>query len=522
MPEILTADDFGLSPQVDTKILRTSKVSDIHWEDPVQFDPLKTPEIEATVLPSWLGDYAKVVSDNTQTPPAMAVLMGLSVIATCVQKRFVVSPYGDDYIEPLCIWTATILPPATRKTAVLSAMTAPLSEWEYKKSIELKDDIAENETIRIVNAKTIERLQNEASKCGDHDEKKILLHEINELKLNTPEEMYPPRLWTGDVTPERLQNLLAEHGERMSVLSDEGGIFENMSGLYSNGQANIDVFLKGHAGSSTRVDRGNREAHLNAPALSFGITIQPEVASQLSQGKKKHFRGNGTLARFLYALPKNNVGQRDISQRKAIPETIKTAYHTGIFNLLDIMDIMESGVSKPRVLHLSDEARGSWEKFSQYIESHQGDGKEFEPIQDWTGKIAGASLRISGLCHVVQHGEENPIINRDTMERSLDLCELLIKHAQAVFELMGADEVIADAKYVLRWVMEREKAFFKRSDCQRALRGRFRRISRLIRALEVLIERNFISAPEKLTTKKPTIIHHINPKIFEEGKDGMA
>ena len=123
----------------------------------------------------------------------------------------------------------------------------------------------------MVNAKTIDRLQNEASKCSNHDEQKMLLHQINELKLNTPEEIYPPRLWTGDVTPERLQNLLAEHGERMSVLSDEGGIFEIMSGLYNNGQANIDVFLKGHAGSSVRVDRGGRRIIKKYPSLSFGL-----------------------------------------------------------------------------------------------------------------------------------------------------------------------------------------------------------------------------------------------------------
>lgn len=499
----------------------TREDSEAEWGPLIPFDQIETLEIETDSLPSWLGDYARAVSDNTQTPPAMAVLMGLSVIAACIQKRFCVSPYGDDYTEPLSIWTATILPPATRKTAVLSAMTAPLSEWEYEKAIDLKDEIAENETIRMVNAKSIDRLQNEASKCGDPDERKILLHQINQLKLNTPEELYPPRLWTGDVTPERLQNLLAEHGERMSVLSDEGGIFEIMSGLYSNGVANIDVFLKGHAGSSVRVDRGNREAHLNAPALSFGLTIQPEVASQLSHGSKKHFRGNGTLARFLYALPKNNIGQRDIRLRKHIPDAIKSAYHAGIFHLLNIMDLMESGVSKPQILMLDNEARESWEKFSQYIESNQGEGKKFESIQDWTGKLPGASLRIAGLCHVVEYGEGNLTINQQTMERSLDLCEKLISHAQATLELMGGDQVYADAQYVLKWVMEQHEAFFKRSDCQQALRGRFRRVDRLIKALEVLTERHYISPSEKLTTKKPTVIHHINPRI-EGAKNGLA
>ena len=177
---------------------------------------------------------------------------------------------------------------------------------------------------------------------------------------------------------------------------------------------------------------------------------------------------------------------------------------------------------KPQILTLGHEARESWLTFAQYIELNQGEGKEFESIQDWTGKLPGASLRIAGLCHVVEHGDTSLIVSQETMERSLDLCEKLITHAQGVFELMGGDQVYADARYVLKWVIEQPEADFKRSDCQQALRGRFRRVDRLIKALEVLSERNYISPPEKLATKKPTVIHHINPRISEEAKNGLA
>jgi hypothetical protein len=502
----------------------SEKGTEQYWEDPILFNHIETPDIEFDVLPTWLGDYAQAVSQNTQTPSGMAVMMSLSVIATCLQKRFVVSPYGDEYAEPLALWTATILPPATRKTAVVNAMTTPLSDWEHEMAVKLKDEIADNETLRTVNLKTIEQLQNKAAKERDSIKRLNYIEEINQLKAKTPNEKYPPRLWTGDVTPERLQNLLVEHGERMSVLSDEGGIFEIMSGLYSNGVANIDVFLKGHAGSSIRVDRGNRSAHLDTPALSFGLAIQPEVASRLSHGNKKHFRGNGTLARFLYCLPNSNVGRRDVTCRTVIPETVKLAYCAGIFRLLNIVDIVdENGVGKPRILRLNDDALESWLKFSQYVESNQGQGGDFESFQDWTGKLPGAALRIAGLCHVVEHGSENHLINKATLERALDLCDPLIKHARATLvELMGADESIADAQHVLKWILERGGNFFKRSDCQKDLRGRFRRIKRLLIALEVLTERHVISKMETLPTKKPTIVHYINPKIYEEDKHELA
>jgi hypothetical protein len=453
----------------------------------------------------------------------MAVMQSLSVTATCLQKKFVVSPYGDDYQEPLSIWTATVLPPATRKTAVVNAMTAPLCDWEHEMAVKLKDEIADNESCRAVNLKIIEQKEKEAAKCNDSDKRLLLIHEIAQLKLETPDEKYAPRLWTGDVTPERLQNLMVEHSERMSLLSDEGGIFEIMAGLYSNGVANIDVFLKGHAGSPVRVDRGSRSANLNAPALSFGLAIQPEIISQLGHGNKKRFRGNGTLARFLFCLPKNNIGGRDVTRRSAISKTVKTAYWAGIFHLLDIKDILdEDGVAIPRVLQLDNDALDSWHKFAQYVEYSQGEGNEFESIQDWTGKLPGAALRIAGLCHVVEFGSDISLINKVTMERALDLCWLLIKHAQAVFDFIGRDEAVTDARYVLKWILRCHHSTFKGSECHTALRGRFRRVDILKKALEVLTERHIISEPYSQPTKKPTIVYDVNPEVFKEGNHGLA
>jgi hypothetical protein len=497
--------------------------TDQDWEDPILFSQIETPDIGFEVLPTWLRDYTRAVSGNTQTPSGMAVMQALSVIATCLQKRFVVSPYGDDYNEPLALWTVTVLPPATRKTAVVNAMTAPLCDWEQDMAVKLKGALADNEIRRSVNLNTIEQKEKEAARCNNNEERLLLIQEIAQLKTETPDEKYAPRLWTGDVTPERLQSLMVEQGERMSLLSDEGGIFEIMAGLYSNGAANIDVFLKGHAGSPVRVDRGSRSANMNAPALSFGLAIQPEVVSQLGHGNKKRFRGNGTLARFLFCLPNSNIGGRDVTRRVTIPETVKTAYRAGIFQLLDIEDSLDDdGVAIPRVLQLDNDALDSWHKFAQYVESNQGEGKKFESIQDWTGKLPGAAIRVAGLCHVAEFGADISSINKVTMERALDLCQLLISHAQAVFDLIGRDEAVADAQHVLKWIFRSRELTFKRSACQAALRGRFRKVDRLKKTLKVLTERHIISEPITLFTKKPTTIHNVNPKIFMEDSNGLA
>jgi len=47
------------------------------WEDPILFDGINAPDISADLLPGWLGEYARAVSHSTQSPEALAVMMGL-------------------------------------------------------------------------------------------------------------------------------------------------------------------------------------------------------------------------------------------------------------------------------------------------------------------------------------------------------------------------------------------------------------------------------------------------------------
>ncbi len=443
-------------------------------------------------------------------------MYALSVTATTLQKKFEVSPYSDEYNEPVNIWTAIGLDPGTRKTAVKNAFTPPLIEWEQGKFDELKTIIRETAHVRDINQKRIDQLKARASKLeAGPDERAGYLCDILRIEGETPEEVIPPRLWTDDVTPEKLQSLMAEHGERMALLSDEGGIFEIMAGLYTNGRANINVFLQSHAGAPVRVDRQGRTVTLYKPALTFGLMVQPDIISDLTSGSKARFRGNGTLARFLYCLPNSTVGARDVRRRVKIPEDIKSAYITGIRGLLNIPPVYdEQGNERARILSLAAGAREVWLQFSQYIESRQGPEGDLHAIQDWTSKLPGAALRIAGLFHVIENGESTPTISQDMMEKSLDLCELLISHARAAFDLMGTDQAISDAKAILRWLIREGTETFTQRECLKRHEGRLKRLDRLKKALAVLVERNIISEPSDINTgRRPKTIYRVNPLI---------
>lgn len=488
----------------------------IGQDAPLLFDDLDTPDIPAKLLPGWLGEYADAVSRNTQTPPAMAVMLALATVATCTAKRFEVSPHGSDYTEPLNLWTVTAMPPASRKTAVVNAMTAPLVEYEKFEAEQMAPLVKDATLRRQVLEQRIDKLKREAANTDEPTRREALLVEIVALRKDLPDLVFAPRLWTGDITPETLQGLLADHGERMAVISDEGGIFEVMSGLYSDGRANLDIFLKGHAGSAVRVDRQDRTATLDAPALSFGLAIQPAILADMACGGKKRFRGNGTLARFLYAVPRSNVGNRDVRAFYPIPQGVAMRYNDGLFRLLAIPPQMIDGREVARRLTLTADALDSWHAFAEMVEKRQGPGGDLDSIADWSGKLPGAALRVAGILHLTEYGTSPPAqIGVATMERALDLCALLIDHAKAAFALMDADPATADAKAIYQWIEAGRLARFRRGDVYRQFKGRFTgKQERLDKAFRELEARNIVTAATEPTAGRSATAYIVNPTLW--------
>jgi replicative DNA helicase len=353
---------------------------------------MRTPAISADALPGWLGDMAGAVADSTQTPPALAVMCCLGVLATVLQRRYEVAPFGDSYTEPLALWTLSASPSGTRKSAVLNAMLSPLVHWEKLLRDRMRSEIARVNAARAVAKKRIERLLQDAAKAKDASEREAVRAEIQREEEQMPDELRAPRLFTGDTTAERLQALLVEHGERMAVHSDEAGIFLIMAGIYNGGASNIDVFLQSHAGTPMRVDRAGRSAHVDKPALSFGLLLQPGVLSEVASSRR--FRDSGLLARFLYAMPPSNVGTRDVRRHTPIPVPVKQEYERRLFALLDGVP---GAVVAPKVLTLSDAAREAWLDLAEEVEREQGEGGRYESISDWTAKLPGATARMAAL-----------------------------------------------------------------------------------------------------------------------------
>lgn len=496
---------------IDAPAVHTPAPAPEAWPPLALPGSVATPEILPDVLPDWVGQMAGAVAGWSQTPPAMAVIAALVTLSAGLQRRFEVSPFGDDYREPLSLWAIGASPSGSRKSAVINAMTEPLVRWEKAERDRLRPEIARNAAVRGVGEKRIEKLKADAARAEDAQKRALIEDEIQRELEAMPEELRAPCVFTGDVTAETLQRLLCENDERMSVITDEGGIFGIMAGQYTGGSANYDIFLQAHSGSPVRVHRAARTVHLDRPGLGFCMFLQPEILADA--GKNSRFRASGLMARFLYVIPKSNVGERDVRARNPISPEVRGAW---VRHMQALLDNVPRPIGAPRVLTLEDAARERWLQFCEVVELQQGPGRQWEHIADWTGKLPGAVARIAGLIELASAGLMTQAVTDDSMERAVRLGWLLTRHAEAAFRLMGAADGEGDALALMRWIEANQLHSFTRRQAQKGLEGRFRTKDRLLEAVRVLQDWAVLGpSQERLNPgARSTTVYPVNPALF--------
>ena len=332
------------------------------WDDLVLFDEVNTPDIPARLLPKILREFAQALSTATETPEALSVMTVLGAVSTAAAKRFVVSP-KPGWHEPVNLYVLVALPPANNKTQTLNGATEPLVQWEYARKIELEPEIKRQQSERKSKEKIIEAKRGRLAKEEDIEQQRALIRDIADLDAALTEPQALPQLFANDITPESLALNIHEQAGRFALFSDEGGITETLSGLYSGGSANIDILLKGIDGGHVRVRRKDRCFDLN-PLLTIVLTVQPVIIQRMAE--KRAFAGRGVLERFLWVLPKSRLGYRT-HDTPSVPEGIKNAYAETIRALLDIPPHVVDGIEQARVLTLAADARSEWKAFQKRV-----------------------------------------------------------------------------------------------------------------------------------------------------------
>jgi len=495
------------------------------WDPPTPLDDFIPPAFPVEFLPWPFSELVDSLAVATQVPADLPGMMVLSALAACLQRNVEVEA-RTGWREPLNLYTATILPPANRKSTVVSTITRPLIEWEREQAQLMAEELASAEETKAACLRHLENLRKRGAAIEE-----IMLARNAYDACTVP---HPPKLVADDITPERVASLMAENGERLAILSAEGGIFTTISGRYSNGTPNLDIFLKAHSGDMVKVDRqgkGREPVFLLHPALTFGLAIQPDVIDGLFS--TPGFRGRGLLGRFCFVTPTSYVGRRHVDP-PPVDWQVLNAYRTAIMGLLN----WTKSLTEPCIIRATPEANEALANFERRLEPRLdpvvGD---LGDLADWAGKAAGLALRIAGLLEApeailrilrnLRLSTEDSIFSSldlhvDTMERAISIVEdFLVPHASNAFLRMGVDETTEGARLILSWIERTSSERFTKRDLFNGIRqARFSTVETLDAPVEMLISMGYLrAAPQPRREgpgRKPSPLYLANPHLLSQ------
>ncbi len=480
----------GLVPLAD-KANREGPPPAAEWSAPVPFDQYALPAFPTAALPSPFGEFVEALAVATQTPPDLAALLVLPVIATALARVAVVQP-RDGWREPVNLYVAVGLDSGNRKSAVVSEVIAPLARWEETQALTKALDVAEAVTRRKILEGQLAQAESAVAKAdGEKDATARAVELARDLAKTTVPTV--PRLVADEVTPERCATLARDNDGCIALLTAEGGeVFDILSGRYSSA-ANTGVLLKGHAGDPLRIDLvGRAPEYVRFPRITVGMAVQRDVFRGLAA--LPSLRGRGLLARFLYGIPESWLGRRAV-QAPPVPDAVRAKYADTLGMLLGLSPHRsDDGTAVLHTLTFAPDARHRLHSFMAWVEPQLAPDGELGLLTDWGGKLAGAVARIAGILH----GAAHPAcpwaadISADTVGAAIGIGKYLIPHARAVFAEMGSDPETEGARHVLAWIERTGAETFSKRTAFEGTKGRFKTVAALDPALRLLVAHDYI------------------------------
>lgn len=479
------------------------------WETP---DPLGSPNLPAFPvdhLPNVLADISSAAAAEVQAPIDIAATLSLSTTAAAVAGK--VEVVGrDGHVEQLPLWTFTAAESAERKTPVFNILRRPFTDYEQRHQGERLIERRRQETRQKKLEGALATLVKKAIRDGSINQQA----EEDDLHRQLEDLRVPPKLqlWVASPTPEAVHNLLSEHEGRMAVFSDEGGLFGIIAGRYAGkgGGADIDPFLQGYNGSPLRAPRVTAERkNVAAAYLTMGFAVQPKVLADL--GTVDGVEDRGLIGRFLFSIPTSQVGER--AYRDAVPmaQDITDAYHATMTRLIE-MKVPD----RPHQMVLDPGALEVYADFHDRIEAraHKVTG-DLAGIGSWVGKIAGTTLRVAALLHLVEHGDPlGRSLNAATINHAAALTEgYFIPHAQAAFRILrhGAEKSVLQR--LVAWMATgRLERFTVREAFQQlkgGKQGRVQETADLEPALTRLADGGYIR--QGVSPRRDSLVYEVNP-----------
>ncbi len=479
-----------------------SMISTMQWDSPIPFSEDTQEHFDLELLPKAVGDYCRELADSLHVSGDMVGTCALGILSSACQSHTVIINEGTGWTEPLNLYVAVVAEPGERKSPVLNALKKPLIDWQTSHNRDLQSDIAKSKAEYELLKSRLLRAKSEASKNDDPALDDTVYELAAQFENFTPVKAV--QLISDDITSEALAVKMKDNGEKLSVISSEGGILQTICGRYTQGIANADIYLKSFFGESAQIDRINRESDtLTRPILSMLLCVQPVVLETLTSNKE--LRHNGLADRFLFSVPPSSLGKARF-KTEPISQKTEVAYRNTIMRLLD-------GRDNPLYLRLSDEAERLFAGFYDAFQAFRITG-ELSDIAGWASKHPGIVARIAGLLQLADDGSE--IISEKNMIAAICLSDFFTSQVKTALGEVRDSVTVKKAEYVLGRIKAMNKPEISIRELQRSLsKTQIKNRDELASPLQELINRGYIAIDEAADISKVQLLH-INPMILDE------
>lgn len=509
-----TADPEGTlseGNQVNTKAEQVEQWNDIKpFEKAIDLQPFPL-----ETLPKLLQDYVQAAAAYNSVYPEMCILSMFSALSVCLQGKATVKHPGTGHIEPLNLFCLTIAAPGERKTATSELFMKPVKDYEQWYNTIHNNEIQEYNIKHQILTNRLNKATAKASKQGDEKAALDLKAELTELEKN---QKHPLNCTLQDVTPEALISALSENGERAAITGDEATIFKIIGGAYSGGKGsggvNFDILLNSYDGSQYKVSRkGSGNIYLKAPLVTIGTMIQEQPFKQLLENSD--ISGKGLLQRFIFAIPRSNVGNIPFTAPQ-IPSKTARAYKELIYSLLE-----KKQLPNPATLSCDKEATHFFEYYHTELQKKMKPGGAFSDpfLQEYASKQFSKVMRIAALLHMCEHSEGETISGHTAMN-AVKIGAWLEMQALAALEAQMMSSTERNARYILRKLVD----YARKAPAGKLEPLKKRDITRMCRklqgeemqeALAYLDDMGVLRYQEEKTSGRPCMKVTLNPAITD-------
>jgi hypothetical protein len=467
------------------------------WERPAPLDPDHGPPLDPTILPDILGEFSIALAEATQTPVDMTAIFALGAVSAVTGGKYIVDIPEAGWEEQTNLYLTAAMDSANRKTAVVTGTTRPISDYEKGKAKEHELEHARWES----RMRVLEKQLGQAESAEVNPDSKKLSSSglqrdaaVAEIIRHRASEPRSIQFMMDDVTSEAAKALMSDQGGAGAVISAESQFLSIIAGRYSSGNADLDLWTKGHAGDFVTVNRiGRTKSKIDRAALTVVLAVQKHVLAGL--GNIDGFMDVGGAARILPTIPAELLGSRKIDGITPVSQALKDEWARTLEYLMERAPRIEDGCYTPWRLYLAPDAYAEFTRFRRWHEPYMGQDSAYRDIRDWFGKLPGAVLRLAGTLHIVQWEQpENELISLDTINRAIRLAHYFTEHAKVMYSMMASAATQSLERVVLDTLIKQGQRITTKRELHKALdrRRAFQKSSSLNAPLNTLADLGWI------------------------------